>query len=186
MVVGDTECVPAATGVTEPMLWSIENEVELVVVHDSVEELPVCIEVGLAVKTQVGGGGVVVTVTVAVQVLVPPAPVAVPVKVVVVVSAPVETDPAPTGVTLPMVWSIEKLEAPDVVQESVEWSPVCTDVGEAESAHVTGGGVVVTVTVAVQVFVPPAPVAVPVKVVVVVSAPLATEPEATGVWEPSP
>ena len=75
-------------------------------------------------SVQVTGGGVEVTVTVAVHVLVPPAPVAVPVNVVVVVSAPVETEPAATGVTLPMVWSIENVEAPEVVHESVEWSPV--------------------------------------------------------------
>jgi hypothetical protein len=69
---------------TEPMLLSRLTEVALVVVHVSVEELPVWIAVGFAESVQVGaeggggGGGVVVTVIVAAQCATPPAPVAVP------------------------------------------------------------------------------------------------------------
>ncbi len=50
----------------------MENDVALVVVHESEEELPLTTEVGLAVSVQVGAGR---TVTVALQVAEPPAPV---------------------------------------------------------------------------------------------------------------
>jgi hypothetical protein len=55
--VGDTECDPLATGVTDPIPRFIENDVALFVVHDRVEADPVCMEEGDAESTQVGAGG---------------------------------------------------------------------------------------------------------------------------------
>ncbi len=78
-MVGETELVPAATGVTEPMLLSSVNEVEFVVVHESVEESPELIEAGFAESVQVGADGGGVTLTFVVQVTLPPGPFAVPV-----------------------------------------------------------------------------------------------------------
>ena len=77
--IGETEVEPAATGVTEPIPWSMETEVAFVVVQESVEEDPVWIAVGLATSVQVGepGGGGGLTVIGAVQITVPPGPVAV-------------------------------------------------------------------------------------------------------------
>ena len=79
VTVGDVLVEPAETGVTSPMLLSMENEVAFVVVHESVEESPGTIESGSAesVQASVGGGGAELTVTVAVQVAVPPEPVTV-------------------------------------------------------------------------------------------------------------
>jgi 2-keto-3-deoxy-galactonokinase len=85
-VVGETEVLPEATGVTEPTLLSIEKEVALVVVHESDEDEPVWIVPGLADSVQVGaagGGGGIVTVTAAEQVVSPPGPETVNVKSVV-------------------------------------------------------------------------------------------------------
>jgi hypothetical protein len=80
VVEGVTDFEPAATGVTLPIAWSIVKEVACVVVHESVEECPVCMAVGLATSVQVGAGIIGgVTVTVAAQCTVPPVPVAVPV-----------------------------------------------------------------------------------------------------------
>jgi hypothetical protein len=91
VVIGAVLVEPAATGVTVPILLSIENEVALVVVQERVDESPELIEVGFAVSVQASGGGPPppppqlevqtggVTVTVVVQVTVPPGPVAVPV-----------------------------------------------------------------------------------------------------------
>lgn len=68
VAVGDTVLVPAATGVTDPMLLFIENEVASAVVHESTEDEPVCIAVGFAESVQTGaaggggGGGVTVVV----------------------------------------------------------------------------------------------------------------------------
>ncbi len=98
---GETDVEPFATGVTAPMLWSIENDVALPVVHESEDESPVWMAVGLAVRTQTGGGGggVAVTVTAATHVAIkPPEPNAVPVYVVVTVGE-TECEPAATGVT---------------------------------------------------------------------------------------
>ncbi len=57
VAVGETDVVPEATGVTEPIPLSIENEVALVVVQESEEEPPVWIDVGFAESVQVGAGG---------------------------------------------------------------------------------------------------------------------------------
>jgi hypothetical protein len=56
---GETVLVPEATGVSEPMLLSIEKVVALVVVHESTEEAPTVIEAGAATSVQTGatGGG---------------------------------------------------------------------------------------------------------------------------------
>lgn len=79
VTVGDTACVPAATGVTAPIPWLREKVVAFWVVHESVEEPPELMVVGFAVSVQATeGGGLEVTTTVAVHVTVPPAPVAVP------------------------------------------------------------------------------------------------------------
>lgn len=77
-VVGETECVPEATGVTAPMPWSIENAVAFVVTQEITDAEPVSMEAGVAVSAHVGaGGGADVTVSVAAQVVEPPAPVTV-------------------------------------------------------------------------------------------------------------
>ena len=103
VAVGETFLVLDATGVTKPIPLLILNVLAFVVVHESVEEFPVCIIVGFAVNVQVGaggGGGSAVTVTVVEQVTEPPAPVAVPVYVLVEVGE-TEREPLATGVTAP-------------------------------------------------------------------------------------
>jgi hypothetical protein len=92
VVVGDVVADPAATGVTAPIPLSILKEVAFVVVQESVELSPACIDDGFALSVQVGRGGVTVTVTFAVQCTVPPEPVAVSVYVVVTVGV---TDTCP-------------------------------------------------------------------------------------------
>src|SRR5437764_102443 len=86
-----------------PMPLSIETEVAFVVVHVRVDDWPLVIEVGLAVKVAVGA--VVVTVTVACfAVVAPPLAVATSVYVVVCVGAtfiePFSTCPCPSIVTV--------------------------------------------------------------------------------------
>jgi hypothetical protein len=54
VAVGETVFEPDATGVTEPMLLSIENVVAFVVVHESEEEPPEAIEAGLAESVHEG------------------------------------------------------------------------------------------------------------------------------------
>jgi len=74
-----------------------------------------------------------------------------------------EREPALTGVTAPIFWSIENDVACEVVQDSVENPPLVIEFGFAESVQDTdGGGFTVTLTIAVQCTVPPAPTAVPV------------------------
>ena len=92
--------------------------------------------------------------------------------------------PLAIGVTLPMLWFMEKLVAFVVVQESVEESPAMMDVGLAPSVQVGGGGGETTM-LALQCTVPPAPVAVSVYVVLAVGD-TDFEPLATGVTEPMP
>jgi hypothetical protein len=82
--VGETDTLPATTGVEVPIVLSIKKVVASAVVHESTEDPPEFIAVGFAESVQAGvcgggGGGVVVTVIVAVQVIEPPGPVAVPV-----------------------------------------------------------------------------------------------------------
>jgi hypothetical protein len=80
VAVGETLTEPEVSGVTEPTLLSIENEVALVVVQESVDAEPVWTEVGEAESVQVGGvGGAGVTVILTEQVIDPSGPVAVPV-----------------------------------------------------------------------------------------------------------
>ena len=60
---------------TTPTPWSIENAVALLVVHESVDGVPVWIDAGFAESVQVGlagGGGVTVTLAEHVTVLPPP------------------------------------------------------------------------------------------------------------------
>ena len=77
--IGVTDFEPPATGVTAPILLSIDAPVAFVVVQVSVEEPPFVTECGFAVSVQVGAGVVTVTVIVALQWTVPPLPIAVPV-----------------------------------------------------------------------------------------------------------
>ena len=124
-------------GVLEPMPLSSEKAVAFVVVHESVEELPVVTEVGEAVREQVGAGGGVtegvlveelsvvvlafpefaelldpVTVTEVEQVMVAPeSAIAVPVKVVSASIAFEVVVPESAGETGPIPWSMEKVPA---------------------------------------------------------------------------
>jgi hypothetical protein len=187
VVPGVTVVVPDATGVTEPTPVSMLNAVAFVVVHERSDEAPVVIEEGDEEKVQVGapGGGGEVTMIVAVQVIEPPAPVAVPVYVTVVAGVTVVV-PDATGVTEPMLWSIENEVALVVVHERSVEAPVVISVEAAESTHVGavgGGGAAVTVIVALHCTEPPAPVAVPVYVTVVAGVTVVL-PDATGVTEP--
>lgn len=69
VTVGDTERVPAATGVTDPIPLSMLKEmIPPTVVHESVDEPPDVIESGDASSVHAGVGGVAVTVIVLVQV----------------------------------------------------------------------------------------------------------------------
>src|SRR5258706_9850360 len=137
-----------------------------------VEELPLAIDVGLAVSDTVGTGGV--TVTVAEALPVPPAPVQASVNVPVLVRAPL--DWLPEVVLVPV-------HAPEATQEvalaedqvRVEDAPLVTDVGLAVSDTVGTGGV--TVTVAEALPDPPGPVQAMVNVPVLVRAPLDWLPE---------
>ena len=82
-----------------------EQDVALVEVHVSVEELPCVIEVGLA-DTVTVGAGTGVTVRVAFAVVVPPAPVQVSVYVLVAEGA-IETLPPLVGVMVPSPWFMD-------------------------------------------------------------------------------
>jgi hypothetical protein len=116
------------------------NVSAFVVVHESVEELPVAIVVGLAVRVQVGAGGPgLLTVIVAEQVASPPEPTTVIVYFVVAVGVTLSEPVRPTE---PIPWSIEALEAFAVFQESVELSPALIESGLALSSQVgrSGGG----------------------------------------------
>ncbi len=78
------------------------------------------IDAGDAVSVQVGALGVGITVTVFAHVTLPPAPVAVRVYVFVALG---ETLCEPLTPTAPTPWSIEILEAFEVVHESVDALP---------------------------------------------------------------
>ena len=73
---GEIVLAPPLT-LTAPIVGLIEAEVAFEDDQEIVELLPGLIEVGLAVKVQLGTGGVAVTVTDAEQVAVPPAPITV-------------------------------------------------------------------------------------------------------------
>ena len=84
MAFGLTDFEPEESGETGPTPLSMLNEKAFEVVHDNSDGSPVCMEVGLADRVQVGGGGPeggtdVRTFTVAVHIAEPPAPLTVPV-----------------------------------------------------------------------------------------------------------
>ena len=54
---GVTDVEPEATGVTEPTPLSIANAVVFAVVHESVEDEPVVMDAGDAVRVQIGAAG---------------------------------------------------------------------------------------------------------------------------------
>ena len=61
--VTDEEPLPIETG---PMPWLIEALIALIVVHERVEEIPVVIDVGFALRVQEGAGiGLTIRLTVA-------------------------------------------------------------------------------------------------------------------------
>ena len=136
MRVGDVVRVPLGN----------RDVVAFVVVHESVDESPVVIEVGDADNVQVGtgGGGGGITVTIAVHVTVPPEPVAVPVYVTVV-SGETDNEP-PETVTIEPILLTENDVAFVVVHESVDESPVVIEVGDADRVQVGAGGGGATVT----------------------------------------
>jgi hypothetical protein len=57
VVAGETDVEPDASGVTAPTPWSIESDVALLLVQDSVLEPPAVIEVGLAESVTLGAVG---------------------------------------------------------------------------------------------------------------------------------
>ena len=61
---GETLCVPEATGLTDPTLWSIEVLVQFEVAHDRTDVPPVAMDAGAAVKEVIVQGGVQVRFTV--------------------------------------------------------------------------------------------------------------------------
>jgi hypothetical protein len=130
------------------------HEVALLEDHVSVEEPPLVIVLGLALKLTVAEG-FELTVTVAVCAAVPPAPLQVSVYVEVLVSAPVDCVPA-----IPLAPD----QAPEATQEvafvddqvSVALLPLFTALGPA--LNVTVGADALTETVALCAAVPPVPV----------------------------
>ena len=148
-----------------------EQLVALVLLHVSVELLPLVTEVGFAERLTVGVGVAAVTVTVADLLVDPPAPVQLNEYVLVLVRLPVEAVPlvacapdhAPEAV---------QLVAFEVLHVSVEPLPLVTEAGFAERLTVGAGVPAVTVTVADLLAVPPLPVQLSEKVVVRVRAPV--------------
>ena len=142
VVDGETVREPDVIGVTEPTPLLTENDVALEVTQERVAGEPFCIEDGDAERVHVGvggGGGRAVTVTVVAQVTEPPAPVAVPVYVAVT-RGEMDREPDATGVTAPILWSIENEVVFSVSHESVVAVPTCTEDGETDSTHVGAGG----------------------------------------------
>ena len=109
-------------------------------VQDKVEDAPVAMAAGLAVKEPMTGA---VTVTVAVAVTVP-----------LLLAVPV----APVTVPRPLL--MLRLEAPETVQARIAPTPSGTLVGLTVNELITGTGTVWSVTVAVAVTLPVALVAV--------------------------
>ena len=52
VLAGETLCVPEAAGLTAPIPWSIDVLLQLAVVHERVEGLPVTTDVGRAEKDE--------------------------------------------------------------------------------------------------------------------------------------
>jgi hypothetical protein len=121
------------------------QDVALVELQVSVEDPPLAIVVGFAVRIAVGTGLVVIVTAAAKAALVPPEPVQVIEYVVSVVKAPV--------LWVPLVANAP-LQPPDAVhdvalvelQVNVEDSPLVTAVGAAAIDAVAGGGAVTTGT----------------------------------------
>ena len=135
MFEGETRREPFETGVTDPIPRLILKEVALLVVHESIEDSPSCIDGGVAVSVHVGAGGSGVTVTVAVHVAVPPAPVTVPVYVVVLDGETVR-EPEAVGVTTPIPRLILNAVAFAVDHTREDDSPSSIEVGVAVRVHV--------------------------------------------------
>ncbi len=155
---GDTEVEPSSA--TEPTPLSIETDVALVVVHESVEEPPVVIDEGEAESVHAGVGLGIVTVIVVWQVLVTPAEFATVIVYVRVPGTEIAVAPEAIGVTAPTPWSIVADTALALVHESADAEPGATDDGVAESVHDGAFGATgSTVIVAWQITEPPAPVA---------------------------
>jgi len=114
--------------------------VALVLLQFSVEELPLVILVGLAVKVSVGARGAAVTATVADPETEPPLPVQLNVNVLLVVNAPVDCDP---------LTALAPDQAPEAVQlvtfvpfhVRVDAAPLATLVGLAVRVSAGAGGV---------------------------------------------
>ena len=134
VVVGLTEVVVLGPKVPTPLL--IETLVTFVVVQVSVDEFPLMIDAGLAVKLLIVGAGSV-TVTVTVAVVVPPGPVAVKVYVVVVFGV---TEVEPLGPKVPTPLLIETLVTFVVVQVNVDEFPLMIAAGEAVKLLIVGDG----------------------------------------------
>jgi hypothetical protein len=117
MVVAVGVTVLLLVAVTVPMPWSIETEVAPVTFHCRVEDWPVVIVIGLAVKLVIAGTPAWARVIVAVAVTIPALLLAVRVYVVVVVG---DTVLLPDAVTVPIPWSIENEVAPVIFHCRVE------------------------------------------------------------------
>jgi hypothetical protein len=150
------------------------HEVASVEDQFSVEDPPLVMLVGDALRATVGAGGVA-TLTLVEALALPPVPVQVMPKVVFALNAPVLVDP--DVATVP-------LQPPDAVQAaasvedqfSVDALPLVTLVGEAASVTVGAGGWV-TSTVVAPLPVPPLPVQLSVKLVDADSLAVVSEPE---------
>ena len=138
VAVGLTEILPLRGRLPRPL--SIVTDVAFVVVHVRVDDCPLVIVVGLAVKVALGG---VETVTVTCFVTVPPAPVAVSVYVVVTEG---ETPTDPLAGSLPTPLSIVTLVAFVVDHVSVALCPGWMEVGLAEKEAVGAGAATMTET----------------------------------------
>ena len=132
VVFGETEVEVLGPKVPTPL--SIVTLVTFVVDQVSVDEFPLMIDVGEAVKLLIVGDGWV-TVTVTVAVVVPPGPVAVKVYVVVVFGV---TEVEPLGPKVPTPLSIVTLVVFVVDQVSVDEFPMMIAVGEAVKLLIVG------------------------------------------------
>ena len=139
----------------------------LVVVHVSVDALPLATLVGEVLKVSVGGA----MATTAVCVTLPPGPLQLSVKVESIVSAPVEAVPLSNWGPLHAPEAVQ-LAALVVVHVSVDALPLATLVGEALKVSVGGA----MATTAVCVTLPPGALQLSVKVESAVSTPVEAVP----------
>jgi len=147
------------------------------VIHESVDELPVAIIAGPAVKTSIIGTSPTTTVTLSFEEREVAVFVAVIVYVVVTVGF---TSVDPLWATEPIPWSMLTLSAPVELHESVDISPEVIFDGLAEMLTI---GKLFTVMVALSVAVPAGPSAMMVYVVVTVGD---TDRELFGSTDPIP